>query len=220
MKRTLFFRKLRCGHCGAALERHEISQGTYYACDGRAWNGTADCKKIRIFEADLIRTVLASIRFQAQLAKKKERQLDRQTKNIQTAQNRLQSVQQRIQQRIAQLETQKAETFLSYDLGEISQAKYRERCIKLGAAITEQKRRLETLEKSDSNSIPSTDIAIHGEIQELASLSNLRTLDRDMVKELIHTIRVYGGNRVEIAWNFNEEHMKAFIAGEGSSYAE
>lgn len=220
MKRTLFSRKLRCGHCGAALERHEISQGIYYACDGRAWNGTDECKEIRIFEADLIRTVLASIRFQAQLAKKKERQLDRQAKNVQAAQNRVQSVQQRIQQRIAQLETQKAETYLNYDLGEISQAKYREHCIKLGAAITEQKRRLETLEQSDSNSTLSTDIANHGEIQGLASLSNLRTLDRDMVEELIHTIRVYSGNRVEIAWNFNEEHMKAFIAEEGSSYEE
>lgn len=218
IKRTLFFRKLRCGHYGAALERHEISQGVYYACDGQAWNGTADCKKIRIFEADLIRTVLASICFQAQLAKKKERQLGRQTNNTQMEQNRVQSVQQRIQQRIAQLETQKAETFLSYDLGEISQAKYRERCIKLGAAITEQKRRLETLEKSDSNSIPSTDIAIHGEIQELASLSNLRTLDQNMVEELIYTIRVYSGNRVEIAWNFNKEHTKALISEKGSDH--
>lgn len=219
MKRTLFSRKLRCGHCGAALERHEISQGIYYACDGRAWNGTDECKEIRIFEADLIWTVLASIRFQAQLAKKKERQLDRQAKNVQAAQNRVQSVQQRIQQRIAQLETQKAETYLSYDLGEISQAKYREHCIKLGAAITEQKRRLETLEQSDSNSTLSTDIANHGEIQGLASLSNLRTLDRDIVEELIHTIRVYSGNRVEIAWNFNEEHMKPLTAEEGADYA-
>lgn len=219
MKRTLFSRKLRCGHCGAALERHEISQGIYYACDGRAWNGTDECKEIRIFEADLIRTVLASIRFQAQLAKKKERQLDRQAKNVQAAQNRVQSVQQRIQQRIAQLETQKAETYLSYDLGEISQAKYREHCIKLGAAITKQKRRLETLEQSDSNSTLSTDIANHGEIQGLAALSNLRTLDRDMVEELIHTIRVYCGNRVEIAWNFNEEHMKPLTAEEGAVHA-
>lgn len=216
-KQRLFSRKLKCGHCGAALVRHEIAQGVYYTCDGRAWNGTADCKEIRIFETDLIQAVLSSIRFQAQLAKEKERQLDRQTKNVQAAQNRVQSVQQRIQQRIAQLETQKAETYLSYDLGEISQAKYRERCIKLGAAITEQKRRLETLEQADSSSL-SADITSHGEIQGLASLSNLRTLDRDMVEELIHTIRVYSGNRIEIAWNFNEEHMKPFIAEEGSSY--
>lgn len=219
MQRTLFSRKLRCGHCGAALKRHEISQGIYYACDGRAWNGTADCKEIRLFESNLTQAVLSSIRFQAQLAKKKERQLDRQTKNIQTAQNRVQSVQQRIQQRIAQLETQKAETYLSYDLEEISQAKYRERCIKLGAAITEQKRRLEALEQAGSSSPLSTDIASYGEIQGLASLSNLRTLDRGMVEELIHTIRVYSGNRVEIAWNFNEEHMKPITVGAGADHA-
>ena len=219
MKRTLFSRKLRCGHCGAALERHEISQGIYYACNGRAWNGTADCKEIRIFETDLIQAVLPSIHFQAQLAKRKERQLDRQAKNIQAAQNRAQSAQQRIQQRIAQLETQKAETYLSYDLGEISQAKYRERCIKLGATIAEQKQRLETLEQADSNGPLSADIASHGEIQELASLSNLRALDRDVVEELIHTIRVYSGNRVEIVWNFSEEHMKSLIAEEGTGHA-
>ena len=39
-----------------------------------------------------------------------------------------------------------------------------------------------------------------------------------MVKELIHTIRVYGGNRVEIAWNFNEEHMKPFTAEKGPDH--
>lgn len=219
MKRYLFSRKLKCGYCGAALQRHEIMQGVYYACDGRAWSGTDDCKSIRLFESDLTQTVLASIRFQAQLAKKTGKRLDRQAKNIQTAQNRAQSVQQRIQQRIAQLETQKAETYLSYDLGEISQAKYRERCIKLGATIAEQKQRLETLEQADSNSPLSADIASHGEIQELASLSNLRALDRDVVEELIHTIRVYSGNRVEIVWNFSEEHMKSLIAEEGTGHA-
>ena len=80
MKRRLFSRKLRCGHCGAALIRHEIAQGVYYTCDGRAWNGTDDCKKIRLFETDLIQAVLASIRFQAQLAKRTEEPLDRQAK--------------------------------------------------------------------------------------------------------------------------------------------
>ena len=125
MKQRLFSRKLKCGHCGAALIRHEITQGVYYACDGRAWNGTDDCKKIRLFETDLIQAVLASIRFQAQLAKKTEKRLDRKEKQIQTAQNRAQSAQQRIQKQIAQLETRKAEAYLSYDLGEVSQSDYK-----------------------------------------------------------------------------------------------
>ena len=96
MKRRLFSRKLKCGHCGAALIRHEIAQGVYYACDGRAWNGTDDCKTIRLFETDLIQAVLASIRFQAQLAKRTEEQLDRQAKKVQAAQDRTISTQQRM----------------------------------------------------------------------------------------------------------------------------
>ena len=29
-----------------------------------------------------------------------------------------------------------------------------------------------------------------------------------MVEVLIRTIQVYSGNRIEIAWNFNEDYMK------------
>ena len=208
MKRRLFSRKLRCGHCGAALIRHEIAQGVYYACDGRAWNGTDDCKKIRLFETDLIQAVLASIRFQAQLAKKTEKRLDRKEKQIQTAQNRAQSAQQRIQKQIAQLETRKAEAYLSYDLGEVSQSDYKNRCKKIDAAIMEQKRQLDALEQDSGSILPDMDTVSCEQINSLKPLSNLRTLNRDMVEVLIHSIEIYNGNRIEIAWNFNEDYMK------------
>ena len=208
MKRRLFSRKLRCGHCGAALIRHEIAQGVYYTCDGRAWNGTDDCKKIRLFETDLIQAVLASIRFQAQLAKKTEKRLDRKEKQIQTAQNRAQSAQQRIQKQIAQLETRKAEAYLSYDLGEVSQSDYKNRCKKIDAAIMEQKRQLDALEQDSGSILPDMDTVSCEQINSLKPLSNLRTLNRDMVEVLIRTIQVYSGNRIEIAWNFNEDYMK------------
>ena len=208
MKRRLFSRKLKCGHCGAALIRHEIAQGVYYACDGRAWNGTDDCKKIRLFETDLIQAVLASIRFQAQLAKKTEKRLDRKEKQIQTAQNRAQSAQQRIQKQIAQLETRKAEAYLSYDLGEVSQSDYKNRCKKIDAAIIEQKRQLDALEQDSGSILPDMDTVSCEQINSLKPLSNLRTLNRDMVEVLIRTIQVYSGNRIEIAWNFNEDYMK------------
>ena len=208
MKRRLFSRKLRCGHCGAALIRHEIAQGVYYTCDGRAWNGTDDCKKIRLFETDLIQAVLASIRFQAQLAKKTEKRLDRKEKQIQTAQNRAQSAQQRIQKQIAQLETRKAEAYLSYDMGEVSQSDYKKRCKKIDAAIMEQKRQLDALEQDSGSILPDMDTVSCEQINSLKPLSNLRTLNRDMVEVLIHSIQIYNGNRIEIAWNFNEDYMK------------
>lgn len=208
MKRRLFSRKLRCGHCGAALIRHEIAQGVYYTCDGRAWNRTDDCKKIRLFETDLIQAVLASIRFQAQLAKKTEKRLDRKEKQIQTVQNRAQSAQQRIQKQIAQLETRKAEAYLSYDLGEVSQSDYKNRCKKIDAAIMEQKRQLDALEQDSGSILPDMDTVSCEQINSLKPLSNLRTLNRDMVEVLIHSIEIYNGNRIEIAWNFNEDYMK------------
>ena len=208
MKQRLFSRKLKCGHCGAALIRHEITQGVYYACDGRAWNGTDDCKKIRLFETDLIQAVLASIRFQAQLAKKTEKRLDRKEKQIQTAQNRAQSAQQRIQKQIAQLETRKAEAYLSYDLGEVSQSDYKNRCKKIDAAIMEQKRQLDALEQDSGSILPDMDTVSCEQINSLKPLSNLRTLNRDMIEVLIHSIQIYNGNRIEIAWNFNEDYMK------------
>lgn len=208
MKRRLFSRKLRCGHCGAALIRHEIAQGVYYTCDGRAWNRTDDCKKIRLFETDLIQAVLASIRFQAQLAKKTEKRLDRKEKQIQTAQNRAQSAQQRIQKQIAQLETRKAEAYLSYDLGEVSQSDYKNRCKKIDAAIMEQKRQLDALEQDSGSILPDMDTVSCEQINSLKPLSNLRTLNRDIVEVLIHSIQIYNGNRIEIAWNFNEDYMK------------
>lgn len=211
MKRRLFSRKLKCGHCGAALIRHEIAQGVYYTCDGRAWNGTDDCKKIRLFETDLIQAVLASIRFQAQLAKKTEKRLDRKEKQIQTAQNRAQSAQQRIQKQIAQLETRKAEAYLSYDLGEVSQSDYKNCCKKIDAAIMEQKRRLDALDQDGGSILPDMDTISCEQINSLKPLSNLRTLNRDMVEVLIHSIQVYNGNRIEIAWNFNEDHMKLLV---------
>lgn len=204
MKQRLFSRKLRCGHCGSALERHEIMQGVYYTCNGRAWNRTDDCKKIRLFEVDLIQTVLDSIRFQAQLANEAEKRIDRGTKNIQTAQ----TLRQRVQIQIQRLETQKAETYLSYDLGELSQAEYKEQCHKIDAAIGEQKKKLDVLERTDSDISTNLDAIGHGEINTLKPLSGLMTLSREMVQTMIQSIQVFNGNRIEITWNFSDNYAQ------------
>ena len=214
MKRHLFSRKLKCGFCGAALQRHKIIQGVYYTCDGLAWNGTNDCKSIRLFETDLVQAVLSSIRFQAQLAARAEERLDRQMKDVQAAQSRTMSAQQRIQRRISQLEVQKAETYLDFDLGEISQAQYRERCIKLGSAITEQKRKLDALAQTGDSVLSYADTTELGQLNGLKTLHSLQTLDRDMVETLIHSIQVYSENRIEISWNFNEDSMQMLAAEE------
>ena len=96
-------------------------------------------------------------------------------------------------------------------MGEVSQNDYKKRCKKIDAAIMEQKRRLDALEQDGSSVLPEVDVASYGQINSLKPLSNLRALDRDMVEELIHSIQVYSENRIEIAWNFNEDYMKLLL---------
>ena len=72
----------------------------------------------------------------------------------------------------------------------------------------EQKRQLDALEQDSGSILPDMDTISCEQINSLKPLSNLRTLNRDMVEVLIRTIQVYSGNRIEIAWNFNEDYMK------------
>ena len=217
IERRPFYRKLKCAHCGSALTRHEISKGVYYACEGRAWNSTDACKGIRIFEKELANTVLASIHFQAKLAQKAEKQLEKQQRDIQKLQRHTLSAQQRIQAKIEQLAAQKAQAYVSYDLGELSSAGYEAQRRKINAAIADLKSKLDCL-KDGGESTSSTDVPVYNQMNTLKSLSSLRVLERETVEKLIHAIRVYDAERIEIVWNFSENDMRKLIS-KGDRYA-
>ena len=218
MERRLFYRKLKCACCGCALTRHEISKGVYYACEGRSWNSTDACKKIRLFETDLINAVLASIRFQARLAQRAERQAKKQEKDIQKAQRRTVSAQQRIHAKIEQLTAQKAKAYVSYDLGELSSIEYEAQRRKVNAAIAEEKNRLDHLKNNSVDLPANTDIPACVQLNTLKSMSSLCVLTRETVEKLIHSIQVYDADRIEIVWNFSEGNMRLTIS-EGDGYA-
>lgn len=218
MERRLFYRKLKCAHCGSALTRHETSKGVYYACDRRTWNSTDACKEIRLYEADLINTVLSSIRFQAKLMQKAERRLEKQEKDIQKVQRRTLTGQQRIQTKIEQLTAQKAKAYVSYDLGDLSGTEYEAQMRKLNAAIAEQKSKLGLLESSSGEPLSNADTSICPQMNTLKSLSSLCVLERETVEKLIRSIQVYDTERIEIVWNFSESDMRLIIS-EGGSYA-
>lgn len=212
VERRIFYRKLKCAHCGSALMRREISKGIYYTCEGRAWNSTDSCKKIRLFETELTNTVLASIRFQAKLARKAEKQLEKQQTDIQKAKRRTLSAQQRIQAKIEQLAAQKAQAYVSYDLGELSSAGYEAQRRKINTAIAEQKNKLDRL-KDDGESTSNMDMPVYDQMNTLKSLSGLHMLERETVEKLVHAIHVYDSDKIEIVWNFNEDDMRLLISG-------
>ena len=46
-----------------------------------------------------------------------------------------------------------------------------------------------------------------GQISDLKELEQIKTLDRETVDRLIHSVKVYIGNRIEIIWNFNTDGL-------------
>lgn len=204
----LFSRKLKCGHCGLALGRRTVESGVYYKCERQAWNSGDACRDIRIPEKELTQTVLASIRFQAQLAKKLEKCLDRQEKTERRKQEEIWERQRRLRMRLDQFTAQKTEAFLLFDQGKMTRSEYEAKCARLDKAILEQRMKLLNV-GAEQDGVQTTEaLECRADIGELKDLSNLRKLDRAMVEKLIRTIRVYEGNRIEIVWNFSDSYMR------------
>ena len=207
----LFSKKLKCGHCGLALGRRTPENGTYYKCEGQAWNSGDACRDIRLSEKELIRAVLSSIRFQARLAQKLEMRLDRQEKTERRKQEEVWERQRRLRMKLDQLAAQKTEAFLLFDRGEMSQREYDDQCARLDKVILEQRMKLMNA-GTEQDGVQVTDVLeCRRDIGQLKELSNLRKLDRAMVEKLIRTIRVYEGNRIEIIWNFSDSYMRLLI---------
>lgn len=204
----LFSGKMKCGSCGLAMSRRKVEAGWYYTCDGRARNAGGECRGIRLYEKDLIRVVLSSIRLQAKLAERVEKKIGQQEKDTGRVQGNMWERRRRLQMKMDQLATKKRETYLLYDQGEMTRAAFNAKCAKLNQSIAECNAAISATMMPDANNRLETELSCMGQINALKAFGNLSTLDRDTVEKLIRAIRVYKGNRIEIIWNFNDDYMK------------
>lgn len=194
-----------------------VDLGVYYHCERRAWNSGATCLGARLFEDDLIRTVLASIRFQARLAGKAEKRLDKLENAERRERESLWEQRRRIQMKLDHLTTQKAEAFLLFNQGDLTQKTYDAKCAKLDKTILEQRTKLLDMSGTQTGTQDGAVLHCREDIARLKELSNLRTLNRQTVEKLIQSIRVYDGKRIEIVWNFSDSYMK-LLTGEEQNH--
>lgn len=205
---SIFSRKLKCGTCGLGLLRHKVEKGWYYSCGCRSWNVSDACRQTRIFETDLTKAVLASIRFQAQLAKKAEVEFDKQEKRRRREVDASRAYERKLQAKIDSIITQKRDAYLEYDQGKSSWADYTALCGKLDGAIKKYREKLSDMGSVERLCQPDAEYACRSQIDSLKRLSNLRTLDRATVEALIWLVQVYAGGRIEIIWNFGSSNMQ------------
>jgi len=196
-ERPLFYRKIKCGVCGLAPMRKKAVR-PYYQCDARAWNSAEGCESVLIFEDEIEKAVLASIRLQAQLAQKLKKQMGtyERRRNSGKSDKRVQL----LRKRLDDLDAQRKNLYLDYHEGSISKSEFYAASEAINRKWKASQQELTAYSMEDGG----VDAAIcREEIDTLTGLSNLRSLDRETVDRLIQMIRIYEGRRIEIVWNFS-----------------
>ena len=203
----LFVRKLKCAGCGLALDRRKLAGEWHYVCGKLAWDETEHCQNIRLSENELTQAVLESIHLQAKLAKDVERQLDRQEAGRRREQNAAQKRLSGAQMKLERLAGEKKEVYLQYDRGELTWAEFDAQCKALGRKIDNCRKELSDSARSDDPAWAAYMLCHRGPISDLKELEQIKTLDRETVDRLVHSVKVYVGNRIEIIWNFSADGL-------------
>ena len=133
--------------------------------------------------------VLASIRFQAQLARKLQKHMESCERRQHSGKGRKRELS--IQKKLDGLDAQRKKLYLDYHAGTLNKA-WRE-C------------QQELAVHSAVNGGPDAAMC-QEEMDTLTQLSNLRSLDREIVDRLIRTIRIFENRRIEIVWNFSSPY--------------
>lgn len=187
----------------------EITSGTcrYYQCGARAWNSAEGCESVLIFEDELKTAVLESIRFQAQLARKLRKRMETCERRQHSGKGGKRELS--LKKKLDGLDAQRKKLYLDYHAGTLNKAEFDAASEAISARWREYQQELAV--HSAANGGP--DAAVYREeMDTLIQLSNLRSLDREIVDRLIRTIRIFEDRRIEIVWNFSSPYA-ALIEG-------
>ena len=202
----LFYRKLKCGICGLAPVRKRAAR-PYYQCGARAWNSAEGCESVLIFEDELKTAVLESIRFQAQLARKLRKRMETCERRQHSGKGGKRELS--LKKKLDGLDAQRKKLYLDYHAGTLNKAEFDAASEAISARWREYQQELAV--HSAANGGPDTAV-YREEMDTLIQLSNLRSLDREIVDRLIRTIRIFEDRRIEIVWNFSSPYA-ALIEG-------
>ncbi len=198
----VFYRKIRCGHCGLAMERLQ-STHPCYVCRTDRYKPDIGCPQDRIDEKELEQTVLASIRTMAQLVRgavqAKQRQSAKDTRYNQSLDRQIKAHRNSIQMR----QQEKMAAFEDMVSGKVSAEDYQHKRGRCEKHIQRLEIKIKELEDAKRQA--------KGEELSAGSIlpyTNVRTLTRELVDLLIQNIYIYSSTSIEIVWKCGDEYQR------------
>ena len=198
----VFYRKIRCGYCGLAMERLQSSHPGY-VCRTNRYKPDIGCPQDRIDEKELEQAVLASIRTMAQLVRgaiqTKQRQSAKDTRYNQRLDRQIKAHQNSIQMR----QQEKMAAFEDMVSGKVSAEDYqhkRGQCEKHIQRLESKIKELEVAKRRAKEEELSAD--------SILPYTNVRTLTRELVDLLIQNIYIFSSTSIEIVWKCGDEYQR------------
>ena len=206
---NIFAGFLKCGDCGRAMAKEvwRLKDGTpryQLNCGTSRRNGKAFCSPhsipLRVLEhivLDDLRAVIGSVKNIREIA---ERQWEGARKQILFADRQL----ERLHTDLNKAQGLKQSLYEDYKDGLITREEYtmfRGKYIEKESLLTEQIRDWEERRRQESKN----DLFENPWLKRLIELKDIEKLDRGIVAEMIHEIRVYENLKILVQYNFSEE---------------
>ncbi|MBR1929968.1 MAG: recombinase family protein [Lachnospiraceae bacterium] len=211
---SIFAGFLRCGDCGKALvkKRGTVGHGegiVNYYCGGYVHSGRKFCTPHGIAHSTLeqivtedLRTVIRSVDDLKEIVKTQESLLiaDRREGTVKALESQMAKVQAEIE-KVRRLKKAVYEDYREELISREDFVAYREDYVKKEVLLRKQLEGLE--EKADREGM--ADVFETPWISHLLKLGEVEYLDREIVVEMLHEIRVYENHRIVIVYNFSDE---------------
>ncbi|MCC8029601.1 MAG: recombinase family protein [Lachnospiraceae bacterium] len=211
---SVFAGFLKCGDCGRALVKKIGSSGhgagnINYYCGTYVRSGRQYCSAHAIPYSVLENVIRNDLNAIIESAENLQELLEQNQAQEAFAKRQNGNERNRLSAELEKLRNLKKAVYEDYREGLISKDEfvaYRQDYVKKEEMLTKQ---MEDLERQ-SEKRTAGDVLESPWVKRLLTFRNVEKLDRDMVVEMIHEIRVYEDHRIKITYNFSDELAHLF----------
>ena len=197
----LFSGFLRCADCGKSITRSQSGKNVYYACSTYKYRSRAACSMHSIKHERLETAVLFGIQYSEMIARIN-------TAPVKKSQSiRLEELIASKERELAKITRYKQSLYQDWKDGEITQQDYRNMKAdyeRQAAALSDVLERLKTERAELANGVDNE----HPALVAFMKYQNIKTLNREILIELVDHIKVYENGNIKIKFKFADELRK------------
>ncbi len=188
--KPLFSRKMICGVCGQGLMRQKARR-TYYRCRRKQGPQVEKCKTVRIYEDDLIASVLVELRgYAATFTCAAD--VEDADEDIISREAQIMALEQQIEKQWSA----KKDAFVKWNNGVISKAVYEDICAERQREIQRLQQEMDQLKTIQGDGLSTRNESP----KQMVEAADAVKLTREMVDTLIQTVRISDDGQIEIQW--------------------